>query len=114
MFEFLSERFECSDFPVETSVNLLLGNNGRGWKRKEWPTGRTKRAGKFSQQPALEVFLWLPHFVDVSCDCPPDRPGLRGCCQNVEYQRTHLLTISAFSVSLAQSGYQYRNECSEE
>jgi hypothetical protein len=40
MFEFLSERSECSDFPVETSVNLLLGNNGRGWKRKEWSTGR--------------------------------------------------------------------------
>lgn len=105
--EFPSERSECSDFPVETSVNLLLGNNRRGWKRKEWSTDQTKGPGKFSQQPASEVFLWSPHFVDVSCDCPPDRPGLRGCCQNVVPQRTHLLTISAFPASLVQSGYQY-------
>lgn len=42
MIEFPSERFECSDFPVETSVNLLLGNNGRGWNRKEGPQAERK------------------------------------------------------------------------
>lgn len=31
----------------------------------------------------MEVFLWSPYFVDVSGDCPPDCPGLPGCCENV-------------------------------